>query len=334
MAEEPTQRTRSGQAADQIRDAAKWLIGAFAAVGAALIAGSQLSSIGKLTVCAHFTLECDRLWLALIGAAVGLGGVVWAIWIGVSLLTPDQMSPSALQREWDRGDKSIVRRFFEENRDYLQGFSDFNDIHTRRKEKYEEFDRLDERNATAGEGEIPELNESLEFATDEINELNARAESLLDLANQVHFTYYFRTTAIRKILLAATLAAVGIVVFAWAGNPGPAPKQVSAHLRNAVLKGDHLQGVNLRDAELRGANLSRADLTGADLRGADLEDSILYKATLAQADLEGADLTGADVSEATWSKTTCPDGTTSDDVGGTCENHLAPAAQPTDAGAS
>ena len=37
---------------DAIREAAKWLVGSFAAVGAALIAGSQLSSIGHLPVCA------------------------------------------------------------------------------------------------------------------------------------------------------------------------------------------------------------------------------------------------------------------------------------------
>ena len=37
---------------DRIRDAGKWLIGASAAVGAALIAGSQLSDIGSLPLCA------------------------------------------------------------------------------------------------------------------------------------------------------------------------------------------------------------------------------------------------------------------------------------------
>src|SRR4051812_12139050 len=72
--DEKSQRELSAEATDKIRDAGKWLVGAFAAVGAALIAGSQLSSIGKLDVCGHFTLSCTRLWIALFGAALGLAG--------------------------------------------------------------------------------------------------------------------------------------------------------------------------------------------------------------------------------------------------------------------
>jgi hypothetical protein len=37
------------QAAERIRDAAKWLIASFAAVGAILVAGLQLTGIGKLS---------------------------------------------------------------------------------------------------------------------------------------------------------------------------------------------------------------------------------------------------------------------------------------------
>src|SRR5262245_47145519 len=96
----PSQRELSEKANAQIQDAGKWLVGAFAAVGAALIAGSQLSSIGHLTVCAHLTIECTRLWWALFGAAVGIAGVIWAIWTAVGFLIPERLPTSKLREEW------------------------------------------------------------------------------------------------------------------------------------------------------------------------------------------------------------------------------------------
>jgi len=47
-------------------------------------------------------------------------------------------------------------------------------------------------------------------------------------------------------------------------------------------------------------------------------------ANLADANLTGADLTGAELAGVSWSDTTCPDGSNSDAVGGTCANNLAP----------
>lgn len=69
-------------------------------------------------------------------------------------------------------------------------------------------------------------------------------------------------------------------------------------------------GANLVDAELRFANLSGADLSGADLSNADLND---------------ADLSGADLAAVVWSDTICPDGTDSDNDGGTCADNPASA---------
>jgi Pentapeptide repeats (8 copies)/Fibronectin type III domain len=60
-----------------------------------------------------------------------------------------------------------------------------------------------------------------------------------------------------------------------------------------------------------------ADLAGADLAGADLADFDLLDVNLTGADLSGADLTGV-----IWSHTICPDGTTSNNDGGTCVNNL------------
>ena len=71
-----------------------------------------------------------------------------------------------------------------------------------------------------------------------------------------------------------------------------------------------------------GADLAGADLSGADLSGFDLSGADLANANFTGADLTGADLTGAALNNATWHNTACPDGTNSDDDGGTCVNHL------------
>src|SRR5689334_10268659 len=80
-------------AMQRIRDAAKWLIGAAAAVGAALIAGTQLSSIGKLS-------SGWRLSLAIAGVVLALAAVVFAIWFAVQLLLPVGVTLTELDSEW------------------------------------------------------------------------------------------------------------------------------------------------------------------------------------------------------------------------------------------
>lgn len=102
---------------------------------------------------------------------------------------------------------------------------------------------------------------------------------------------------------------------------------VQADLANANLSSSNLSGANLSGATLSGADLAQANLSAADLAGADLSG-----AKLAQANLKGADLTRADLRGATglgsanlggvvWAQTTCPDGSTSDQDGGTCAGH-------------
>jgi hypothetical protein len=82
----------------------------------------------------------------------------------------------------------------------------------------------------------------------------------------------------------------------------------NADLSNTLLNGANLTGANLHGANLTGANLTAANLTGANLHGANLTG----------ANLTGANLTGANLNGVTWSHTTCPDGTSSDDDGGSC----------------
>lgn len=90
----------------------------------------------------------------------------------------------------------------------------------------------------------------------------------------------------------------------------------AAFLTNATLYDASLYGVNLTLAKLDGA-----DLTSANLTSADLTDANLTYANLTGAYLNGATTTGAIVTRVTWSFTTCPDGSLSNDDGGTCVGH-------------
>ena len=93
--------------------------------------------------------------------------------------------------------------------------------------------------------------------------------------------------------------------------------------RGAGLAGGSFVGVSLAGASLIGADLTGAVLTGADLTGANLSSADLRGADLSTANLRGATgLQTATLTGAVWGTTTCPDGTTSDQNGGTCLGHL------------
>src|SRR5262249_52158236 len=93
------------------------------------------------------------------------------------------------------------------------------------------------------------------------------------------------------------------------------------NLSNSDLTGARLYRSNLTSANLTGARLIFADLTGANLTNANLTNANLTDATLTQARLTGSNLTGANLTRVIWSDTTCPDGTNSDNDGGTCVGH-------------
>jgi ABC-type phosphate transport system substrate-binding protein len=113
----------------------------------------------------------------------------------------------------------------------------------------------------------------------------------------------------------------------FAASTSPALTEVISETPCATLAGCNLSGVSLSGADLSGAdlsaaNLNRADLAGAHLNGASLSGANLNRADLSGADLSGASLAGANLNDVTWSGTICPDGTNSDNDGGTCLGHV------------
>jgi phospholipase C len=82
------------------------------------------------------------------------------------------------------------------------------------------------------------------------------------------------------------------------------------------------------DGQIQGSFLPGANLTGADLSGVQLQGSDFAHTNLTNADLRGARTNGASFTGATWSNTTCPDGTNSNNDGGTCLGHLTSGGPP------
>ena len=276
------------RANERIRGAAKWLIASSAAVGAALIAGSQLSSIGKLDVGLPTSTDKARLWIAGLGVVIGLAGVVFSIWTAVQLLLPKTVLISELSSAWSDKYSRLrpVVDFFKRNRKYLQGYETPAEAIAEREELIAELNADDSDEDTTTEAA------ELEAA---IIDVDARIREIEDAAGYQLLRADFEAT-LRRLIIAAVVVALGIVAFAWAANPPDKPAP------SADLSGSSLVGAYLRDVDLRGAVLDHSDLSGADLTG--------------------ADLTGASIIGVTWDRTTCPDATISDDNGGTCAGHL------------
>lgn len=296
---ELTQRQLSEIANDRIRDTAKWLVGAFAAVGAALLAGTQISNLGKLPMCVS-PPECARIWVAIAGIVVGLGGVAMAIAVAVGIMTQSGRSVAELVKEVKKT-HSPLRKYFVGYPVVLQGFKDLDDLVRCEKAAYAEFDRLTEELKKSPGARRGKVEQALQAADDDLADVLARSEAVVSLANQVVFSSYFKRRGLRLIFVGAAAAAVGLGMFAWAANPG-AETQPTASMSGADLAGANLSNANLAGVQLTNVNFSGANLTNASL--------------------QGSSVIGADFGSATWSNTTCPDGSNSDDVGGSCVNHL------------
>jgi hypothetical protein len=247
QASTPPASSSLASANQRIRDTAKWLIASAAAVGAALIAGSQLSNIGRLDA------GTMRFWVAAAGILLGLAGVVLAIGAEMRVLLPVQVLVSDLDRNWDAPAPELrpVVAFFRRDRKFLQGTTSPGDLITRRDELVDQL---------GGPGPADDLRARIES-------LDRRIAAVEEMANHEALKATFER-GLRRLLAATVVAAAGIVAFAWAANP-PSPPS-GPDLRNASLTGDRLRDADLRGAKLDGADLTRADLTGADLTGASL----------------------------------------------------------------
>ena len=284
---------------DRVRETAKWLVGTFAGIGAALIAGSQLSSIGKLKICTPVSVECSRLWIALLGAVLALVAIGAAILATIKLMLPAAPTLADLSERELKDPNDPAVKFFVRNPEYRGGFDSFKSMRQARADavaKYEDAVRRFDLAGTQSQADHAEAERAYE--EEEIRDIDERFQTISTHALQESVRIDFEATVKKRLRTSLAVAAAGIVVFAWAANP-PNTEQGFVSLRGA-----HLRGAQIHGAQLRSADLTGADLTSADLRG--------------------SNLMGATIDHVLWAHTICPDGTNSDLAGGSCLNHLTP----------
>jgi len=310
------------KAGERLRDTSKWLIGTFGAVATVLVAGSQLSGMGKL--------EGARLSAAIVGLLVALLGLGVATWIAVDIMLPEELSLKTLVEAEGAGAASrgtIASRYPQLLFGYGPTLTALQDAYNAALGK--------RRESLEANWAIPPTatDDEATAAKNRVEAIGQAVQAVLAVGayESLHKKWQDRRL---PLFLVAALVAGGIATFAFASNPpstqtagGTAVSLAGATLSQANLSGQDLANVDLSKASLTGAdlrgsdmsqtNLSNADLTGADLRGVDLTDANLTNANLTQASLSHAKLAGV-----TWNNTTCPDGTLSDeDPGGTCAGH-------------
>jgi hypothetical protein len=191
-------------AIDRIRTTAKWLIAAFAAVGALLAGTAPLSNVGKLDISSW------RLWVAVGTAAVALAAVGAAIWAAARVLLPLTRTLPELAR--DRN----VRSLLDENYELLDGqartLADFEVRYAAARDTWLEKALLYHRMPTkaARNAEKQARARFQEFAKP-VGRITVEG-LLITVRERFRFSQ-------RVMFLAAISGAVAIVVFTWAANP-------------------------------------------------------------------------------------------------------------------
>lgn len=296
----------ANQAADQIRTAAKWFIGAFGAIGAAVVTGIAFGDIGKL--------EGSDLEIAITGIVVAFVGIIAAVVAVTRLLIPVGRELSELK---DASEKDPAIRRFNKAPNLLTPFQTVDELYTARIDALAAYRAAylawaDIQNATT--------TRVVKAAETRCKPIEAVAERVISWGNYASLQTRFQHSLWRFMVPGIALAVGGLGLFAIYVKDPPSSSPAS-------LNGVQLKSGKLTEADLSGVNLKTADLTNADLSRANLSDAVLAKAVLdganlTAANLEGASLEGASLKDAVWAHTTCPDGKNSDDVGNTCSAHL------------
>jgi hypothetical protein len=226
-------------AIDKVRDNARWLILAFAAIGAALAGTAPLSNIGKLAI------GDWRLWVAAGAAALGLGGIALAIWATANVLAPVSSGLT------DFIDLPVIRRIFNEHFELLDGHgtnlrefkSEYDDARARYLNAVK---RVRQRPSDAGAAA------HLEAAKDDFYEFTPIVSRISTEGLLATVRARFQS-AQPRMFLGAFVAALAIVAFAWAANPPKAsptkPQRVPSPLQ-AIEPSTYGSGVSIgpRDA--------------------------------------------------------------------------------------
>jgi hypothetical protein len=168
------------------RDLAKYVVTMFAAIGALLAAGTQLSSLGKL----DFDRDSDRLVAAIVALAVALGAVMLIVNRALSVLKPVEVSLDSVLADTKLANEIVAGPGAATSRDELENIQ-----YRLRSDTIEE---------------------------DDLKIAQQDRDAVLDRAALLKTKDAFNN-AWKWMLGAGIVGAAAIGVFAWAANP-PDPK--------------------------------------------------------------------------------------------------------------
>jgi Pentapeptide repeats (8 copies) len=292
---------------EQVRSTAKWLIGAFAAVGVLLVPGLQLANLGALSG--------GRLAWALVSALVGIAAVIAATGIITRVVTVSSPSYAELVcREKREAKADPLLKVLNANKTLLQAeAASIEELRAKYGQAIAQRERayaiLDPGPAgvKGGAAAAQPDPEEVERMSRHLQSAEAKGDTLRPILDQLSGVAEFQD--IRHEFLRSqwwvagltVLAAGALVSFALAVHtPGHATSDFS-HARLAHLD---LSGANLEDADF-----SDTQLTGVDLHGSDLKDANFSGAHLTKVNLADAVTSGVKSDGAVLTMSTCVNGT-------------------------
>jgi len=203
---------------EKLRDTAKWIITSFAAIGAILLAGIQLSNVGKLTA---DTSEC-RVAAVIAGVVLAILGIGVAMAFTSRVLAPFLNTFRSADEHPDVTDRVL-------GDGELIGLT-YGELKTSVREVKEAVRAAQE--ASGDDSEDPTLKEA-ERAHDEWED--SRRLALAMIGRELLWQRYERS---RRMLIwvALPLTAFGLAVFAWGANPPAADADQSSAVLERVPK--------------------------------------------------------------------------------------------------
>jgi len=192
---------------NQIREVAKWLIGAFAAVAVVLAAGSQLSEVGDL--------ESGRLAGALLSIFAALVGIAIAIYFTVKVLTPESLTLRRAVVDESKG--SEAGKAVAEDPTLLLGHgTSIGEFEERRNAALKaEDDAWAKYEANRESSDLKTKALRAEATRKRIDEAMTW---VITFVRYKEAAYSFKV-ALRAMFVGAVITAVGITGFAWAAHP-------------------------------------------------------------------------------------------------------------------
>jgi hypothetical protein len=211
----------------QLRLTARWMTGALAAVASVMVAGSQLSSIGKLS----WNEDGGRLWAAIVAVVVAVLAVVLAIYLLTRAQMPGDSNLQSLAAA-AKDPSSKLAKAAQADPSFTRGRKDIDaflkDLAAARRSFYErkavladrEEDVLNADAAHLGDAEAArdKAAKYLALAEVRLDDLRKGQRALSELDVYLNIRRKFAVTS-PGVLASALVAAGGFIVFAWAANP-------------------------------------------------------------------------------------------------------------------